>query len=1794
MVIKQPQGLYPDPDVVAAFRREHDILELAAGPRVIRALDHTTHDGRVWLVLEDFGGRSLTELFQRKRPGITHAIEIARRVVEALADVHRLDIVHKNISPASIWMNPETGELKLIDFSIASTVAREVPRRNDPSLAGNLLYMAPEQTGRMNRVVDYRADFYGVGAVLYELLTGKPPFASGDPLDLVHAHIARQPSPPQSVREEIPTELSDLVLTLLAKRAENRYQSAEGLLHDLGECARIVAGETPETYAPRTRDLEHRFRIPEVLYGRDAEVAALTAATERIASGTIEMLLVAGRPGIGKTTLVQEIRLPAASLNANVISGKFDQVHRGLPYASLIQAFRQFIRHVLAGSAEDVERWGQRIGEAVGSSGRALTNLIGELELVIGPQPELSDVPPTEAENRLRVVFQRFVRALAAPEHPLVLFVDDLQWADLPSMRLLEALAVDPDAQHILLIGAYRDNEVTPSGPLLRTLDTVRSEGARVGTITLGPLTQANVVSLIVDTLQCSAREARPLAKAIVRKTYGNPFYLARFLEGLYTDGLLRVDGEGGAWTWDLPEIERLSVTENVVDFMSKQLRRLAPDAQRVLQLGACAGVSFGLHTVAALTGTSRRQAQTDLQVALQRNLIHPLDATYWIGDDDADIPDFRYAFAHDRVQQAAHEALAPADRSAAHLAIGRLMRERLSEAQQLRRLFEMVEHFSLGAEGIDDAAERDDIADLCLHAGRKALDSAAYDAAHRYLSQGVTLADKASWERRYSETLELYVAAAEAAYLAGEDQAMAAWVDAVGAHARDRLDRMRAEEIVVYGLIRRNELVAAVEKALVLLEELGVDLPRAPSQEDLQAKVGEVLQRLAEYDVAAIGALEDLDDPVVDAARKLLTGVASAAYLTVPTLFPMIAIELVQSTLSHGVSRESPYGFALVALVLSSVKMVPLADANAQIAQKMLERWDDRALRVRPTHVIQSMVRPWTGPLEDTLPPLLQNYADGVDTGDLEYSFWSAHQYCYHLFYAAMPLGRGDSEIQGMMRAMAHHKQLPQLAVTLPFAQLVANLRGRAADPSRLVSPGFDEERVLATHMASDFRGAVFVINTCMLIARVYFRDWEGANQVYQGTQDYADSAPGTVHVASTVYFGAIARLSQTHPDATTIANVEASRDELAQWAEFNPHHYKPWLCLVNAELARVKGDLGSAMQSYDQAIAAARSSGLLGDEAFANERAGLFHLERGSRTSGRAYLLEARYAYQRWGATAKVEHLTEAHADLRLDDATTASPGAVDIDFLSLLRASHALAGELRLDTLLGRVIEVGMQAAGATRGFLLTEQQGRWIIEIGLDANGDELVPRKTPVSGCGELAGTVVQYVGRTGEQLVLAEASSDRRFSADPYLKQVGLASILCTPAVHKGRRNGMIYLENHLVSGGFTPARLETAQVLASQAAISMENAALVDNLEAEVAQRTVAMRASLAQTQATLTHMAEGLVAIDTKGMVQAANPAFTQLLGTPVEVGSRATAVLPDKIAALLDQSIDLDAPARAEVSLPGDRIAAAVASPIHAVDRGEAIGAVVILRDITLMKEVDRMKSEFTSTVAHELRTPMTSVIGFIKLTRRTFERRLKAQLPDDPRTVKAADQVSENLEIVIEEGERLTALIANMLDLTKIESGRMTWQKDHLDPASLVQRACHATAALFVDRSVSLEHAAKDNLPRLHGDADWLQQVLVNLISNAAKFTAEGTVKVTAAKEGKHIRFEVTDTGSGIPADQTARVFEKFAQIGGEDAPKGTGLGLPISREIVEAHGGAIGCESALGAGSTFWFRLPISA
>ncbi|MGK3960724.1 AAA family ATPase [Sorangium sp. So ce118] len=1951
VVLKVLRRDHASPRALGRLHHEHEVARALDTSAVVKPGAIEAFGDQVALVLEDFGGRSLDQLQGGPMP-LERFFPLALRLAAALAELHRHHVIHKDIKPQNLLYNPATGEVKITDLGIASRIPRELQHLQHAGLIeGTLAYMAPEQTGRMNRWIDERTDLYSLGVVFYEMLTDALPFRASDPVEWVYCHIAQMPVPPHALVPSIPPLLSAVVLKLLSKAAEERYQSAAGLWHDLDECfARWRTSGAIPPFALGGRDLSDRFQVPQRLYGREREGETLLAVFERVvAQGRPELVLVSGYSGIGKSSLVAELHRPVVRERGFFLSGKFDQTARDVPYRAFHQAFRALFQEILCASEEQVERWRQRFREALGESGGLLADVLPELGLLLGPQPPVPELPPAEAQSRLHATLQRFVSACAQKNHPVALFLDDLQWADAGSLQLLEQLATYAGSEHLLLIGAYRDNEVGPAHPLRLTLAEARKRGAAVSELVLEPLSATHIGALVAETVHAPEGQAEPLARLVYEKTGGNPFFVLQFLIALHQEGLITFDVEEGRWRWDIAAIRDKEFTDNVVELMAGKLKRLSGPTRDALTLAACLGSSLELDTLAVVVGRPAAELRDALEEAVREGLLLRRDGAY--------------RFLHDRVQQAAYSLIPAGQLAEMHLRIGWLLLAAQRAEERDDALFDVVGHLNRGAALLRSQAERDEVAALNLRAGRKAKAAAAFQSAAALFAAGLSLLAPASWEARHELTYGLTFERAHIAYITGSFEEAEQRLEELTDRARTRHETAAAAALVAALNVTRGQYARAVEIGLSCLRACGVDLPLHPTDVQIEKETESVWQALGDRAIEDLIHLPPMTHPEIKITMGVLQSVSLPAFFVDPNLYNLVAMRMVKLSLRHGNAEHSAVAYAAFAMVISSrFERYQEAYLFGRLGQDLANGSGLLTTKSVVAILFGHYVAFWTRHYRETYPYTRDGFSAAVESGDLNMA-------CTNCIWAALfPLLSGEpledvlhevKERLGFVHrvgyAFAHNALLGGHA-------MIQTLRGRPVrfsmlDGSELDPPAFEAQLEEAGELeaARDFYYS--------LKAQALFVLGSPREALAAATRAIAEHPPRVgphALIAESFYYRALALAAlsdgahEAQPSPLWVLPeglLECER-QLGAWARGGPDNFLHKHALVRAEIARLRGHEPEAIRLYEQAIASAREGGFVQHEAIACELAAGFYRARGLATPADSYLLKARARYFTWGAHAKVEQLDQRYPHLverkPIAPTVTFAVRAEQFDVLSVVKAAQSISGELKLSRLLETLLRIVIEHAGAAEGSIVLIRDERLRIAAIVAPGG------AVQLLGAGEapsatLPPSVLNYVRRSRERVLLDDAAVRHPFSEDEYFAQKRPRSVLCLPIVRQARLIGLLYLENNLVTGAFTPGRLSVIELLASQSAISLENAMLYAELEQENAERRRAegdLKANQATLQAIVDNSAAAIYLKDREGRHLLANRQVGSILGMPFEeiLGKTNAELLPAAVAEAIDDHdrkvLETGAPMEWEEELlledgphtflsvkfplgggptprmlcgistditerkrteraerflaeasrrlmalgysatfesvaqlavpeladqcvvdvpfddgaPGDAAVAGVpaeraeavksalrslaaASPvlpevgdgratpalqrlgIHAwlqvplLARDRCLGVMALLAttprrrygpaELRLAEELGRRaalaldnarlfaeaqeaiarRDEFLLVASHELKTPLTSLKMQAYLVERLLPRYQRAEVA--PERIEAAFQVL-NRQIA-----RLAHLINELLDVTRLNAGRLTLVRAPVDLAALAREVVERMGQQLADARCSVQ-LDLDEAVIGRWDPSRVEQVLINLLSNAMKYGAGGPIHVVARRLADRALLAVRDHGIGIAKSDQARIFERFERAVSVRNFGGLGLGLYIVRWLVASHGGTIRVESEPGAGATFIVELPL--
>jgi PAS domain S-box-containing protein len=1422
VLVVAPVSEYLPLGSLARLEHEYSLRDELDPDWALRPLALSRREGRMMLVLDDPGGEPLSRFLSQPME-LGRFLRLAISLAASLGKLHRRGLIHKDIKPDNILVDFATHKVWFTGFGIASRLPRERQAAEPPEvIAGTLAYMAPEQTGRMNRSIDSRSDLYSLGVTLYEMLTGALPFNASDPTEWVHCHVARQPPKPSEQTERIPEPISAIVLKLLAKTAEERYQTPAGLEADLRKCLRDwESDEQIKSFPVGLQDVPDRLLIPEKLYGRDAVCQTLVAAFDRVvATHKSELVLLSGYAGIGKSSVVHELHKVIVLPRGIFISGKFDQHKRDIPYATLAQAFQELARQILSKSKEEIIHWRQTVLEALGPNGQLMVNLIPELELVIGKQPPVPELLPQEAQNRFEAVLKGFLGAFARKEHPLVLFLDDLQWLDPATLRLLEPLVTDPNGQHLLLIGAYRDSEVTSHHPLMLTLGAIRKTEATVHQIELEPLSLADVNQLLSDALRCKLAHSGPLAELLHEKTGGNPFFTIQFLTNLADEHLLEFEAREAAWRWDLDRIRAKGFTDNVVDLMITKLRRLPALTQEALKQLSCLGNSVKISTLLAVHGGSEVEIHSELWEAVRAGLVLCMAGSYTL--------------VHDRVQEAAYALVPEEARAEVHLHIGRVLLGSMTADELAEHLFDVANQLNRGTALVIDRDEKAQVATIDLRAGRKAKASAAYASACVYLAAGMALLDDGDWSSQYELIFNLQVERAECEFLTGNFDTAERLIGELLQRGTSKVDQAAAYHLKVLLHTVKSENAQAVAVALSCLRLFSIDIPAHSTWEQVQIEYEKIWQNLGKRSIESLIDLPIMTDPQLQAAMKLLSVLTPPAYFTDLHLFSLLVCRMVNLSMQHGTSGASAHAYGILGHILGPV-FHRYSDGYrfAKLACDLVEKHGFIAYQAKVYHAM-GLAAQWTESITTAIDFNRATFRIAIETGDLTFACYSMCQSIHELLLRNDPLDAVWRESERGLDFIRKAGFRDMADAIVSQQRFIATMQGRTATFSTFSDAQFDET-VFEAQLTGD-RTATMVCLYWIVKLKTRYLSGDYAEALAAADKAKALLWASTVWIQLVDYFyytalTMAALYENATPDEQTGWRelLTVHHEQLREWAENYPPTFGDKHALVSAELARIEGRDLDAMRLYEDTIRAARENGFVQNEGIANELAAQFYLKRGIEKVAHSYLRDARYCYLRWGADGKVRQLDQRYPNLHQERAPASSTATIgtpveQLDLATAIKASHAVSGEIVLEKLIKTLMMIAVEHAGAERGLLILrhDEELRIAAEARTGRDGVEVELQHALVTSS-DLPESLLHYVIRTQESVILDDASTQNLFSEDEYVRQRRPKSVFCLPLVKQAKLMGVLYLENSLIPNVFTPKRQAMLEMLASQAVISLD-----------------------------------------------------------------------------------------------------------------------------------------------------------------------------------------------------------------------------------------------------------------------------------------------------------------------------------------------------------------------------------
>ena len=1473
VILKVLQSEYPRPEILARYRQEYELTRLIDSPRVTKAHDLQSYGHGLVMVLEDFGGESLKTIAARVSFTLEEFLKIAIEIAESLTVIHAADVIHKDINPSNIVFNSQTGELKLIDFGIATVCSRENPSFRHPnSIEGTLAYISPEQTGRMNRQLDYRTDFYSLGVTFYELLTQQLPFSSPEVMELIYSHLAQQPISPQKIKPNLPPLVSDIVMKLMAKNAEERYQSAQGLKYDLEQClVRLKTKGKPAEFTLASKDTSDRFLIPEKLYGRESEIQILLDSFVRVARGKSEIVLVAGFSGIGKTAVINELYKPITRQQGYFIKGKFDRINRNVPFSAFVAAFRSLVGQLLSESDTELARWKQKILTAVGEQGQIIIDVIPELEKIVGSQPAIKELGATATQKRFNRIFSQFVRVFTTKEHPLVIFLDDLQWVDLASLNLLRLLLDNTEAGYLLILGTYRDNEVFDAHPLILTLQEIARQGIDLNTITLNPLSESDINDLVADTLLCSRAKAKSLSDLIYKNTEGNPFFTSQFLQGLYEENCLQFDPELRTWQYDLSQVLQLELSDDVVKFVVTRLKKLPAKTQEILKLAACIGNRFDL---AALNGVCQLS-----ESEIAQNLKYGIDEGLLILESQS-AATVSYHFLHDRIQQAAHSLISKAQKAKIHYRIGRWLIEQIPAIDREGRIFELVSQLNYGIVFIDRESERYELALLNLIAARKARATTAYRAGLGYVSHGLSLLGRDAWQDNYQITLSFHNLGVELASLCGAFEMMEPFIEAIALEAKSVLDLVASRCLQISVYAAQHRVTEAVAIGRDILAKLGVEFADDGLIEQLKSIAAEIEQSLQDRQIEDLVRADEMTDDWQIAKVQILNNLIPAARLSGSPIVLIVIAYATKLSIQYGNIADSATSYAFYAYVeINIFKRIDAGISFGKLAVAVMERFEAWQLQPEIAYMQEFYLSHRQHHLRQTLLPLQKAYSTGLEVGSLEFTGYVASAFCFHSFWAGKPLVELESEVRAYHAALTKLNQKTGKNWCAICWQVIINLLDRAENRLQLAGDAIDEATLLPQLLQSPDWMGVYQIQLHKLYFAYLFGDLESTSIYQAKIAAILPSVQGNFSISTYYFYTSLAAIAKLKINrSNTVAVLQQVKENQAQlkqnWVDPTPqNHLHKWQ-LVEAEIYHLQGAKAEAIELYDLAIAGAKANKYLQEEALANELTAKFYLDWDKPKIAAVYLKEAYYCYQRWGAKAKTKDLERHYPELlgclsqtnstfnplqtlaafsgdnslNRDGSSPSDRSNANLnmalDFAAILKAAQAITTTIELDKLLRQLCHIILQNSGTDRCVLvLPGTDGQWLVRAIATDRTTSICAE--PIADNVNFPVKLIQYVKNT-QQVVIVDRLETKLPIVDNYLRQYRPQSIACFPLRHQDRLNGILYLHSSATSGVFSKERIAVLNFLCTQAAISLEHASLYrrlenhsQTLEAKVEQRT-------------------------------------------------------------------------------------------------------------------------------------------------------------------------------------------------------------------------------------------------------------------------------------------------------------------------------------------------------------------
>lgn len=1808
VVIKLLNRSNPTPIEIGRIKNEFELAKQIEHPNIIRVFHTDTIENAPAIVMEDFGGESFCRIWDSNKNSLDKKLDISRMIAEGIKAIHHNNIIHKDINPDNIVWCPQLDVVKIIDFGISTRLVEETNTIQNPAkMEGTLAFMAPEQTGRMNRSVDSRCDLYSFGATLYWLFTGRLPFDEADPLKLMHAHIAIDPINPCRINENLPEVIGKIIIKLMAKDADDRYQNISSVKQDLERCLSSLkdVGKA-ESFKIGETDIPSRFQIPKRLFGRDAEIDEMFTAFDRVSqTGLPEMTLISGHSGVGKTTLAGEINKKLVGEKGLLLTGKFNQMETCIPHNSIIQALSEMFKHLLSEPKEDLDDWKKKINAALYPNGKVITDVIPNAQLVIGQQPDLIQLPPRESENRLNSILMSLFAVFAQKIHPLVVFFDDLQWSDFSTCRLIKGLFTSP-VRYVYVIGAYRDNEINDSHPLAGLIKEMEEYKLRLTKIKLKPLTQHDTKKLVAEALKFSdLKTAEELAALCQLKTNGNAFHLVQLLMDLNANGVFTICRKTNRWVWNKEKTIQLDLLDDLVSFMMSKIRRLTKNTQKAVFTAACIDNNFSLEKLKYACGYHSRKTYVLLYEAVQQGLIIPSE-NFKYRDALNDGLNINFRFSHDCIRQAAYELVPTREKNKYHKDIGKRLLAQLKQNNSSVNIFDVVKQLNHAAGTMAGKSERLELARMNMKAGQAAKATSAWKQALEYFKIGLSLLEQDDWDLYHDTAFNLHAGAAEAACLVSDFEFM----DEVTRLALDKagsiLEKCIIWEIQLNALVAKGMPAKATEYGISTLAELGLKIKPNVHKITLLSSVLKAKYSLSKIKQELVR--NSMTDAKMIAASRILMKISASAYLTGKEAFISVILNSIDLIKKYGYYADTAYGLVSFAGILSVIHDYGTAAKFADLALKVAEKDKSKPVRAKVVYLASAFTRVWNEPYKNIAPDMLQGFNIGIETGDLEFVAFNIYCHFYLRFLSGESLATveaGMGENESKIKAQDTVWNFFRL-----YHQLIANLQGKAENPIQLKGKHCDEEDIIRHFKKRGNEVGLFDVYTKKLMLAVLFCQFENAEEISTHVDEYIDAAMAKHDLPIAVLYQSLLLaegLRAKKPGASTRAKqLRSNSRKMKKWSRYAPANFRHKHLLLLAEQRSAEGKSRTAEKYYLKAIESAKESGIVHEIALCRERLALHYKSQGNLLSCKQYYIMSFNGYKAWGGVAKClamkmrfpdffeadsKHETDATKVPRIRAMpfqTTADANELsNMDLFCIIQSSQVISKEMDIKRLSDKLLEITIMNAGAQKGILLIQnEEGELVVQAMKNAVG-----RKEGLY----YPETVINYAIRSNKIVLLENAAIESKFTSDEYIKNNKIKSVLCIPLAKNNKPFAVLYLENNQLSKFFTKDRVLLLRTIIAQAAIFVENAKLY-NVVAKSEERY----------RSIFENAMDGIFQIKPDGKLITANRALADILGykNPEEMIGKS-----DNLS--IDIYVDPDSRERFKQAIEtygfiknfetefkkkdcNDKAIGILS--VYAVrdQNGKVLFYEGMLKDITERKQIETLridkeaaeikalaKSRFLAHMSHEIRTPINTILGYSELLKDTTD---QCQLPDK-------EQFGNYINNIMSSGQHLLSLINDILEFSKLETGKKLIKHDTVSTASIISDLNNQFRSKIESKGLRYNiHTDVDVC--INFDETRLKQILINLIDNACKYTQKGFISVSVQiRQKRDDRVDMTWSiqDSGIGMCDTESIFEEFEQLN-DSINSGTGLGLAIVKRLIALMEGELCIESTPGKGSHFKVRF----